>query len=87
MNPLIVISLHMNKWLMKELNNVIGKISRWWNGEIYKNPPDSKFVYIGFVYHPSATLVRKVYSFLRKEYKFLLGTIIAVVGIIFSVLS
>lgn len=71
---------------IKKIKGTLEKISKWYNGEVYKNSPNSGLVYIGLVYHPSAILARKTISFIRKEYKFLIGTIIAVIGLILMII-
>lgn len=70
----------------KKSKNVFEKVSRWWNGEIYKNSPGAEVVYIGRVHTPSAIWAHRVASFVRKEYQFLIGTITAVLGAVASIL-
>lgn len=62
------------------------KTLRWWHGEFYKNPPDAKLIYIGCVFSPSAILARRVVSFIKREYKFLISVLVAVTGIILTLL-
>ena len=68
----------------KKYNVIFKKISTWWNGKIYQNDPDSGIVYIGRVYHPSAIQARKLVKYFKEEYKFIIGTILVIIGLIFT---
>lgn len=63
---------------------MFAKLSRWWNGEVYTNPPDVGLIYIGVVYSASAIRARKMVEYIKKEHKFLIGTIIAILSLIFG---
>lgn len=58
------------------------RLSMWWNGEWYKNSPEDKVVYIGKIYKPSSIRAHKTLEYLKREHKFLIGSIIALLGIL-----
>lgn len=64
------------------------EISIWWNGKLYVNNPDDYMYYIGIqVRHPTAIIARKTISYIKREYKFIIYSVIAIIGIIMEFAS
>jgi len=65
-------------------------LKKWWDGEFvpYENDPRGGVMIIGGTYrrHWSASALRAVVGFLQKEWKWAIGTLIAVVGIALATL-
>lgn len=72
--------------IRQQIKILMKKIQKWWHGEIPEDDPSSNIVFIGFVHSDSSILAHKIWDYFKKEHKFVIGTIIAVVGIIIKVL-
>lgn len=57
------------------------KISSWWNGRVYGTQPGEDAPYIGFVYSKSSIQARKVVDYMKREHKFLIGTLLTIVSL------
>lgn len=60
-------------------------VKRWWEGTfvLYDNPPNSAAFFVGGNYrrHWTARVARAVVGFLRAEWKWVVGVIIAMTGL------
>ena len=61
------------------------RLRSWWNGKyvVHENEPGSSLVFIGGVthWHWTARVARAVVGFLGREWKWVIGTLIALVGL------
>lgn len=60
-------------------------IKKWWDGTTrpYENPPNSSLVFIGFTteWHWSARIARWLVAFWKAEWKWIVGTMMAMIGL------
>lgn len=67
------------------------RVSDWWNGEYvpYDNEPNSGVVLIGGtqVRHWTSNIAHAVWSFLKKEWKWVFGSILAVTALAIAYLG
>lgn len=57
------------------------RVSRWYSGRPVENDPNSYVVFLGLQYSPSARVVRSVVAFCSKEWKWIIGTMIALLAL------
>lgn len=64
---------------------MLERVRSWWKGEFvpYENDPDSPIIVIGgFTHrHWTSRVARAVVGFLGREWKWVIGTLIALVGL------
>ena len=57
-------------------------VQAWYQGKHYENKPEDPFVFIGFYKkHWTSKLAHALVKFWKKEYKWIIGTVIALVSL------
>ena len=64
------------------MQNTKNKIKKWWNGEVYKNEPESNVFMVGIYRHWTSEGAHKMLRFVEKEYKFLIYTLLIITGLL-----
>ena len=64
---------------------ILRKIKLWYQGKHIDNDPDSEVLLIGFYdRHWTAVIARSVLGFVKREYKWLIGTLLLILGLVIS---
>jgi hypothetical protein len=72
---------NMTVKIRQQIKVIMDKAQKWWYGEIPKDIP-----FIGFVYSDSSILAHKILDYFKKKHEFIIGTILAVLGIIIAII-
>jgi len=57
-------------------------IHQWWRGVPYKNNPDSNILVLGHNRHWTSLLVRRILKYIKHEYRWIVGIILAILGVV-----
>lgn len=70
------------------MNNFKTRVRNWWDGRFipYENDPNDSVVIIGGnqEWHWTARVARRIVAFLGKEWKWVIGTILAVIALVIA---
>ncbi len=70
------------------LRAVRSRLKKWYQGEPHINKPNDPVFIIGHYHrHWTSTYTHKLVKYLKKEYKFITATVLAVVGLIIAYLQ